>query len=94
MRIAQELSQHVASRGGSLIHFAVQWVLNNQALTSVIAGPRTFEQWTNYTDYNAYQWSAADEALVEKLVVTGHASTHGFVDPQYPIDGRFPAVKP
>ena len=94
MAIAQQLSQHVAARGGSLIHFAVQWVLNNRALTSVIAGPRTFEQWTNYTDYNAYQWSTVDEALVNRLVTTGHASTHGFIDPQYPIEGRFPGVKP
>ena len=55
MQIAQELAEHVAKRGGSLIHFAVQWVLNNKALTSVIAGPRTFEQWTNYTDYTSLQ---------------------------------------
>jgi len=94
MKIAQELSRHVAGRGGSLIHFAVQWVLNNRALTSVIAGPRTFEQWTGYTDYNAYQWSAADEALVDRLVPTGHPSTPGFNDPQYPLEGRFPGIKP
>jgi aryl-alcohol dehydrogenase-like predicted oxidoreductase len=92
MQIAQELSAHVGSRGGSLVHFAVQWVLNNRALTSVIAGPRTFEQWTNYTDYTAYKWSAADEALVDKLVPTGHPSTPGFSDPQYPIEGRYPNI--
>ena len=92
MQIAQELSAHVGERGGSLVHFAVQWVLNNQALTSVIAGPRTFEQWTNYTDYTAYKWSGADEALVDKLVPTGHPSTPGFSDPQYPIEGRFPNI--
>jgi aryl-alcohol dehydrogenase-like predicted oxidoreductase len=94
MAIAQELAAHVAARGGSLIHFAVQWVLNNRALTSVIAGPRTFEQWTGYTDYAAYNWSAADEALVDRLVATGHPSTPGFNDPQYPIEGRFAAVQP
>lgn len=93
MQIAQELSAHVAARGGSLIHFAVQWVLNNMALTSVIAGPRTFEQWTNYTDYGAYKWNAADEALVERLVAAGHPSTPGYSDPQYPIEGRFAGVK-
>ena len=92
MKIAQELAQHVSARGGSLIHFAVQWVLNNRALSSVIAGPRTFEQWTGYTDYQSYKWSAEDEALVNKLVTTGHPSTPGFNDPQYPIEGRFPKV--
>jgi aryl-alcohol dehydrogenase-like predicted oxidoreductase len=93
MQIAQELSQHVAARGGSLIHFAVQWVLNNRALTSVIAGPRTFEQWTSYTDYQTYQWSAADEAIADRLVPSGHPSTPGYTDPQYPLEGRFPGVK-
>ncbi len=93
MRIAQDLAAHVAARGGSLIHFAVQWVLNNRALTSVIAGPRTFEQWTNYTDYTNYCWSADDEALVDRLVTTGHPSTPGYNDPQYPLEGRFPGIK-
>lgn len=92
MRIAQELAAHANARGGSLIHFAVQWVLANRALTSVIAGPRTFEQWTAYTDYAAWRWTAEDEALVDRLVVTGHASAPGFNDPQYPVEGRFAAV--
>jgi aryl-alcohol dehydrogenase-like predicted oxidoreductase len=93
MEIAQQLRAHVAARGGSLVHFAVQWVLNNKALTSVIAGPRTFEQWTNYIDYKAYKWTAADEALVDKLVPAGHPSTPGFSDPQYPVEGRFPTIR-
>jgi aryl-alcohol dehydrogenase-like predicted oxidoreductase len=92
MQIAQDLAGHVAVRGGSLVHFAVQWVLNNRALTSVIAGPRTFEQWTAYTSYNAYAWTPADEALVDRLVPRGHPSTPGYTDPQYPIEGRFAAV--
>lgn len=93
MRIAQELHAHVAARGGSLIHFAVQWVLNNRALSSVIAGPRTFEQWTNYTDFTSYKWTPDDEALVNKLVITGHPSTPGYNDPQYPIEGRFASIE-
>jgi hypothetical protein len=30
----------------------------------------------------------ADEALIDKLVVSGHPSTPGFNDPAYPIEGR------
>lgn len=29
-----------------------------------------------------------DEKLVDSLVVPGHASTHGFTDPAYPVEGR------
>ncbi len=90
MKIAQQLHAHVSARGGSLIQFAVQWVLNNRSLTSVIAGPRTFDQWTGYTDYAAYEWTPEDEALVDRLVPAGHPSTPGYTDPQYPLEGRFP----
>ncbi len=33
---------------------------------------------------------ADDEALVDRLVTTGHASTHGFNDPSHPVEGRVP----
>ena len=37
-------------------------------------------------------FTAADEALVDKLVPAGHPSTHGFTDPGYPVTGRFARV--
>ena len=57
-------------------------------VTSVIAGPRTLEQWTGYTGALAHRFTAADEALIDRLVPTGHPSTPGYSDPQYPIRGR------
>ena len=33
-------------------------------------------------------FDAQDEAFVSALVTTGHASTPGYNDPQYPIEGR------
>jgi aryl-alcohol dehydrogenase-like predicted oxidoreductase len=89
---AEKLKAHTDNRQVSMAHWAVAWVLNNQAVTSVIAGPRTFEQWTSYLGALGYTWSAEDEALADKLVSPGHPSTPGFNDPQYPIEGRFPAV--
>jgi aryl-alcohol dehydrogenase-like predicted oxidoreductase len=90
--IADKLKAHVAARGVSIIHWAVAWVLNNAAVTSSIAGPRTFEQWQGYTGACAYAWTAEDEALGNALVTTGHPSTPGFNDPAYPITGRFAVV--
>ena len=90
LALAQTIGAHVTARGGSLVHFAVQWVLNNAAVSSVIAGPRTLEQWRGYVDHATYQWTSDDEALVNRLVAVGHPSVPGYTDPQYPIDGRFP----
>jgi hypothetical protein len=54
----------------------------------VIAGPRTLEQWNDYVGALGTRWDDADESLVDSLVKPGHASTHGYSDPQYPFFGR------
>jgi aryl-alcohol dehydrogenase-like predicted oxidoreductase len=57
-------------------------------VTSIVAGPRTFEQWQSYVDALGTPWSAEDEALVDSLVAPGHPSTPGFTDPSHPFFGR------
>ena len=90
LEIAQTLKVHAEERGISAGQFAVAWLLNNQLVTSVIAGPRTMAQWTDYLGALDYDFTAEDEALVNDLVVAGHPSTPGFNDPAYPIEGRVP----
>jgi aryl-alcohol dehydrogenase-like predicted oxidoreductase len=90
--IAEKLEVHARAKGVSLAHWATAWVLANAAITSVIAGPRTLEQWTSYLGALDYAWTAEDEKLADTLVVPGHPSTPGFNDPAYPIEGRFPTV--
>ena len=89
LAIASKLKAHCDAKGVSLIHFAVAWVLNNAAISSVIAGPRTFEQWSVYPGALEYKWTADDEAIVDSLVAPGHPSTPGYTDPGYPNEGRF-----
>ena len=90
LAIAQELKAHAARKGRTLVDLAVAWILSNDAIASVIAGPRTFEQWTAYVGALDYPFDREDEALVDRLVKPGHASTPGYTDPGYPIEGRFP----
>jgi aryl-alcohol dehydrogenase-like predicted oxidoreductase len=92
LMIAEKLKEHAEKRGTTLLAWAVAWVLNNRAITSAIAGPRTFEQWQSYLPALDYKWSAEDEALADSLVTPGHASTPAFNDPAYPVEGRFPSV--
>jgi aryl-alcohol dehydrogenase-like predicted oxidoreductase len=92
LAVAQKLKAHAEKRGAKLVDFAVAWVLNNRVITSVIAGPRTFEQWTSYFGALDYKWTPEDETLVNSLVPLGHPSTPGYTDPNYPIEGRFPSV--
>jgi len=88
LHLAQQIKAHAEQRGITPGQFAVAWVLNNALVTAVIGGPRTPEQWEDYVKALAYAFTAEDEALIDRLVTTGHPSTPGFNDPAYPIEGR------
>lgn len=86
--IAQQLKVHAEAKGITLAQFATAWVLANQAVSAVIAGPRTLKQWQDYAPALGYCVTAEDEALVDALVRPGHPSTPGYTDPAYPLNGR------
>jgi aryl-alcohol dehydrogenase-like predicted oxidoreductase len=88
LRIAQQLKAHAEQRGITLAQFATAWVLAHRAVSSVIAGPRTLEQWQAYAPALDYVPDAQDEALVDSLVPRGHPSTPGYNDPGYPFPPR------
>jgi aryl-alcohol dehydrogenase (NADP+) len=88
IRLAQQIHAHAQARGSTAAHFALNWVLNNSLVHSVIAGPRTFAQWQDYLQALDTPFTFEDEALVDALVAAGHPSTPGFTDPQYPVTGR------
>jgi aryl-alcohol dehydrogenase (NADP+) len=88
LAIAQKLAEHAAKKGSTPGHMAVNWVLNNPIVTSVIAGPRTLEQWQDYMAALNAKFDAEDEKVVDSLVSPGHPSTPGYNDPMYPLRGR------
>ena len=88
LAIAEQLKVRADALGVSLLHYACAWVLNNQIVTSVIAGPRTLEQWLDYFACLTVQLTEDDEKLVNSLVSPGHPSTPGYNDPAYPFAGR------
>lgn len=90
LEIARTLASHAEARGITPGQFAVAWLLNNALVTAPIAGPRTEAQWRDYLGALDYRFTVEDEALVDRLVVTGHPSTPGYNDPAYPIEGRVP----
>jgi aryl-alcohol dehydrogenase (NADP+) len=91
MVIAQTIREHAEGRGRTAIGFALNWVLANPIVTSVIVGPNSPEQLRAYLAATDEAFDAADEALLDRLVAPGHPSTPGYTDPLYPVTGR-PAV--
>jgi aryl-alcohol dehydrogenase-like predicted oxidoreductase len=92
--LATKIADYARDRGIDPVHFAIAWVLNNQLVTSTITGPRTQAHWDSYIGALDVKLNDADEAFINELVTTGHASTHGFNDPSHPIEGRVPYANP
>lgn len=86
--VADALKAHAERTGRTPTQFALAWLWANRVVSSVIAGPRTLAQWRDYIGALGTVWTDADEALVDSLVVPGHASTPGYNDPAYPFYGR------
>ena len=86
--IAQRLQVHAKEKGVTLAQFATAWVLAHRAVSSVIAGPRTLEQWQGYGPAIDCAITPEDERLIDSLVPPGHPSTPGFNDPAYPLPPR------
>lgn len=86
--LVQQIKAHAEANGSTASHFALNWVLNNALVDSVIAGPRTLEQWDDYVAALKTAFTAEDEALVDRLVAAGHPSTPQYTDPRYPVEGR------
>lgn len=91
LAVAQKLIAHAAARGTTPVAFALAWVLHNRLISATIAGPRTEAQWDSYMKALELKLDAADERFVDALVPPGHASTPGYTDPGYPIEGRVTA---
>ncbi|TMG91358.1 MAG: aldo/keto reductase [Betaproteobacteria bacterium] len=86
--MTQTIKAYAEKKGLTATQFALAWVLNNRIVSAVLAGPRTFEQWTDYLSAVGKTLDAEDEALIDSLVPPGHPSTPGYNDPQYPFYGR------
>jgi len=86
--IAQAVARHARARGMTTVAFAIAWVLRNRFVSSAIVGPRTEDQWDSYLPALEAVLGGEDEAFVDSLVPPGHASTPGYSDPAYPVEGR------
>jgi len=89
--IAQKIKARCDAKGWIAGQFAAAWVLANPIISSVIVGPRTLSHLEDVYGAVDLKLDAEDEAFINDLVVPGHASSHGYLDPSYPFFGRLVA---
>ena len=68
LAIAQKIQTYAQA---GIVEFAIAWVLNNQLVSSAIAGPRTEAQWDTYAGALEVKITAEDEAFIDSLVTRG-----------------------
>lgn len=86
---AQNVADYCRFRNINPSQFALSWCLENQAISSVIIGPRTFDQWRDNFSSLQYRLTPEDEAFVNSIVPPGEHTGIGFQDDAYPIQGRY-----
>ena len=88
MSVAQAIHERAEASGRTAIGFALNWVLANRIVDSVIVGPKDQAQMQTYIAATDESFVADDEAFLDRLVAPGHPSTPGYTDPLYPVTGR------
>ncbi|MFM0758020.1 aldo/keto reductase [Paraburkholderia strydomiana] len=86
--VAQALADYAQHTGTTASALALQWVLANRAVSSVICGPRTEAQWDDYMAKARRAWTSEDEAFIDQLVLPGKTSSLRHLDPHHPVEGR------
>ena len=62
--------------------------MKNRIVGSTIARPRTEAHRDSDIDTLTLELGPDDERFVDSLVPLVHASTHGYTEPGYPVEGR------
>ncbi len=88
LEVATQAVAHADATGRDPAGLAVQWVLANQIVTSVLVGPRTEAQMRSYLDAAQVGYGAKDEMALSALCASGHTPVVGYADPRYPFRGR------
>lgn len=88
LALVEQIRSRAEERGMTAGQFALNWLLSNEIITSVLAGPRTAEQFEEYLGALAHGFDGEDAAVIDRLVPPGYTSTYGYNDPLYPFRGR------
>ena len=64
--MAQQIKAHAEKRGMTAAQFALNWVRSNKLVTSVLVGPRTEAQWSEYLAALKFKLADEDEALIDQ----------------------------
>ena len=92
LRIAQKVKKRAEAQAMTAGHLALNWVLNNDAVPSLVAGPRTLSHWKDYLAALKHNYPAEDEVFFDALAPSCYPLNIGYHDQKDPPLGRFSQV--
>ncbi|MBT3659912.1 MAG: aldo/keto reductase [Rhodospirillaceae bacterium] len=87
---AAKVKARAEASGMTAGQFALNWVLANGIVTSVIAGPRTVAHWKDYLGAFDHPFGPDDEAFVDDLLHPGYPFPIGYHEQKDNPVGRVP----
>lgn len=88
MDAVRAIADHLEPSGRQISNFAVNWVLANRLVSSILIRPKTVAQLNSYLNASTTPYTAEDEAFIDKLIPSGNCVGSTYMDPPYAWYGR------
>ncbi len=88
LALAAKAADWAAGKGLAPAALALNWLWANDAVSCILAGPRTLDQLAGYFAAADAPYDAEDEAFLSALCPSGRMPVPGHADPRYPYRGR------
>jgi len=87
IRAAEKIKKIAQKNNIDVAAFSTAWALSNPFVHSVVAGPRTIEQWRIYCRAVEYNITSDDHDKINNIVKPGSTAVPQYIDPAYPVEG-------
>jgi aryl-alcohol dehydrogenase-like predicted oxidoreductase len=88
MTAVRAIARHLQPSGRAITGFALQWVLANRLVTSVLIRPQSLAQLESYLRADETSYTPNDEAFMNELVPSGNSVGTAYLDRQSEHVGR------
>lgn len=87
IKAAEKIEKIAKMNNISVAAFSTSWVLSNPFVNSIVAGPRTIDQWRTYCSAIEYNITKEDRDKINAIVKPGTTAIPQYIDPAYPVEG-------
>lgn len=88
MDAVRAIAEHLEPSGRQMSDFALNWVLANRLVSSVLVRPKTLAQLNSYLNARTTPYTTDDEDFINELIPSGNFAGSTYSAPRYASSGR------